>query len=102
MTRRIERIDADVSGLARAVVVARDVAAVLAGVDDVGIGRIGGSETGLAAADGMPVAGRNASPGEAVARPGTSADVLHRAGDMVGQPIIDTDVIELTPGHGRS
>ena len=67
---RIEGIDADVPGLAGAVVVARDVAAVFAGIDDVGIGRIGGGEAGLAAADGVPVGQGDAGRRQAVARAG--------------------------------
>ena len=44
--------DADVARLAGAVVVARDDAEVLAGVDDVRVGRVGDRVAGLAAADG--------------------------------------------------
>ncbi len=98
---RIERIDADAACLARAVIVARDVAAVLAGINDVGIGRIGSGEAGFAAADRMPIAGRDAGLRQTVTRPRAGADVLHGAGDVIGQTIIDADVIELPPRQRR-
>src|SRR6185312_5818698 len=94
-------IDADIAGLARAVIVARDIAAVFAGVDDVGIGGIGNREPRFAAADGMPFAGSNAGLGKTVTRSRTSADVLHGAGHVVGQAIVRADVVELPPRQRR-
>src|SRR5205823_1073047 len=76
----VGRVDADVGSLAVAVVVARDVAAVLAGVDDVRVGRVGGREARFAAADRVPVAQRNMADGQVVARAGGGADVLDGAG----------------------
>src|SRR2546423_277268 len=99
MARWIGRVDAHVAGLAGGGVVGRGVAAALAGVDDVRIGGIGGGETGLAAADAVPVAHADAVAGEAVARPGRRAEVLHRARDMVWHAVVDTDVIELRNGQ---
>ena len=57
---RVRRPGGDVAGLAGAVVVPGQVAAVLAGVDDVRVVRVGHGEAGLAAADGVPVAQPNA------------------------------------------
>src|SRR5262245_60318008 len=101
MAGRIEGIDADVLRLAYTVIVARDVAAVLAGINDVRIGGIGSREAGLAAADRVPIARRDAGHGKTVAGARAGADVLHGAGDVIGQSVIDANVIELPPRHGR-
>src|SRR5262249_42353776 len=97
----VVRINADVAGLARTQIEARNVAAVFAGVDDVWVGRVGGGETGLAAADGVPVARTDAGGAQAVARPSCGADVLHRATDMMRHARIDVDVVELVDGKQR-
>src|SRR5262249_36436763 len=51
---RIRRVDGDAARLARAVIVARQDAAVFSGVDDARVGRVGDAESGFAAADGVP------------------------------------------------
>ena len=66
MSRPILGEDADVACLPGAVVVAGDEAEVLPGVDDVGVGRVGGGVAGLAAAHPVPV-GQGDPPREAVA-----------------------------------
>src|SRR5207237_470794 len=85
---------AHVAGLLRSIVVARDDAQILSGIDDVRIARVGVDVAGLAAADVVPV-GEVDGARQAVARPLRSAQVLHRAGDVVGTPAVDRHVIEL-------
>src|SRR5262249_61181526 len=86
VARRVGGIDAHVAGLTRTMVIARDIAAIFTGVDDVGIGGVGHGEAGLAATDTVPVAHADAVAAKAVARPRSVAAVLHRAGNMERHP----------------
>src|SRR5205823_1099846 len=95
LARGIDRIGADVAGLAGAVVVAGEDASVLAGVNDVRVARVGEAHAGLAAADGVPVGQRDAGGREAVAGAGRGPLVLHVAQDAVRDAGIDTGVVEL-------
>ena len=101
VARRVVDIAADHPRLPRAVIVARDHARVLAGVDDVRVGRVVDRVAGLAAADVVPVRQRDPAAAQAVARPGDRAQVLHRARDVVGVPGVDADPVELADGQGR-
>ena len=83
-------------------VVAGDDAAVLAGVDDVRVGRVGDDVAGLAAADGVPVAERGCRRLRAVARARRGAEVLHacrRRG--TGTRLSTDDVVELADRQRR-
>ena len=66
-----------------------------------GIGRIGGGEAGLAAADVVPVGQSDAADGQAVARAAGGADVLDAAGDAIGHAVVAGDVIELADRQRR-
>ena len=101
VSRGILGIDRHVPLLPRAVVVARDVAAVLAGVDDVGIGRVVRGVPGLAAAHAEPVGKPDAVPAQAVARPAGGAQVLHRARDAVRYLLVNAHVVELRDRERR-
>ncbi len=98
---RVLGVDPDHPRLPGAVVVARNVAAVLAGVDHVGIGRIGDHVAGLAAAHAVPVGVGDAAAGQAVARALGGADVLQRAGDAERHPGVGPDVVGLAEGQRR-
>src|SRR5262249_9165800 len=97
----VVRVDADVAGLPRAQVEARDVAAVLARVDDVRVGPVGGGEAGLAAADRVPVARPDARGRQAVAGSGRGAPAVVGPRDVIGRARIDVDVVELADGQQR-
>src|SRR5262249_51766958 len=94
MSAGVVRVNTNGPGLPRAAVVAGDVAAVFAGVDDLGVAGIEGDVPGLAAADILPVADHDAAR-ETVARVGLGADVLHTAADAVRDAVVAADVIEL-------
>ncbi len=102
VARGIVRPGADGALLARAVVVAGDVAQILAGVDDGGIGRIGDHPAGLAAADAVPEGIGQAAAGQRVARSLAGADVLHRAGHPEGHPVVGRHMVELADRQRRS
>ena len=85
----------------RAVVVARDDAEVLAGVDDVRVARVGDDVAGLAAADAVPVAERGCRRARLLLGPLRGAEVLHRAGDVVGHAVVDGHVVELADRQRR-
>ncbi len=84
----------DVAHLLRAVVVARDLAAVLAGVDDVGVLRIDGHPAAFPAAGRVPVLRVDRVAGDR-ARNADVAVVLLRAIDPVRELIVRRDPIEL-------
>src|SRR5262249_9111063 len=98
----IERVDADVAGLARAMVVAGDDPTVFAGVDDIWVGGIGGGVAGFAAADFVPAPVADAGGGRAVARTRRGAEILHGARHVKRQVIVHGDVIELGQRQRRS
>ena len=86
----------------RAVVVARDDAEVLAGVDDVRVARVGDRVAGLAAADGVPVAERRCRPATGCcsgpsAVPRSCIVPITRYGHRV----VDGDVVELRDRQRR-
>src|SRR5205814_1605932 len=81
---------------------AGDVAAVLAGVDDVRVGGVRDREAGLAAADTVPVREGDAVAAQAVAGRGARADVLHRPGHAIGHAVVGGDVVELADRQRRS
>ena len=87
-------IDGDVALLLRAMVVARDLAVVAARVDDVGVARLGGDVTALAAAHRVPVGHIDAHAARA-AGDGDRRVVLLRAVDPVGEAVVGGDVVEL-------
>src|SRR5205085_669140 len=92
---RVGGIDANIASLAGAVIVDRDVTAVFTGIDEVGVGRVGDSEAGFAAADGVPIAEGNACGGKGVTRSGGGPLILHGSHHPVRHAIVDADVIEL-------
>src|SRR5262249_40348730 len=98
---RVERVDGDIAILAGAVVVARQVAAVFPGIDNVRVAGVGGDVTGLAASDIEPVAQTDAAGVQTVAWPAAGADVLHTAHHPVGHTVVDVEVIELRDRQRR-
>src|SRR5437899_8398513 len=101
VSRGVERVNADVAGLARAVVVARDDAAVFTSENNVRIRRIVRGVARLAAANFVPVAIADALGDEAVAGSPRRAEVLHGAGNVIGRVVIDGNMIELSDRQRR-
>ncbi len=87
----------DLPRLAGAVVVAGDLAAVLAAEDDVGVAGHGGEPAALAAAHGVPVAGVDGVAGDA-GGDGDAGVVLLGAVDPVGEAVVGGDPVELRGG----
>src|SRR5207249_1539850 len=84
----------DVAHLARAVVVAGDLASVLARVDDVRILGVGGHPAALAAAGRVPVAGLDPVAGDAAGNADVGV-VLRRAIEPVGEAVVHRHAVEL-------
>ena len=78
-------------------VVARDVALVVGGVNDVGIGRVRGDVAGLAASDVIPVLPIDRAL-IATAGDGDCPGILLRAIHAVGYGRVGNDVVELRRG----
>ena len=83
--------------LADVAIVAGDVALIVGGVDDVGIGGIGSDVAGFAAADVIPIGAVDGAV-VAAAGDGHGAGVLLRAVDAVGHGGVGDHVIELRGG----
>ncbi len=90
-------MNGDVAELAGVFVIARDVALIIAGVDDQRIARIGRNVAGFAAADGIPILTIDGAIHIAAGN-GDGAVVLLRAIDVVREAIICDDVIKLRGG----
>src|SRR5262249_27260596 len=82
---RIVRPRGHVARVPVAIVVARDDAEILAGIDDVGIVGLRDDPAGFAAADVVPVAERDVAR-ERIARALRGPEILHRTRDPVGSP----------------
>src|SRR5581483_1681954 len=89
--------DGDIARLARAVIVARDVALVVARVDDIGIIWPDRDIAAFATTDIVPIGLRNARPGRAIGH-ADGGVVLLRPVDAVGNLVIRRDMVELGRG----
>ena len=93
-----QRPDADIPRLARVQVVELELTVVAAGPDEVRVGAMNHREADLAAADGVPLADRDAlgaSSVEDAARPSHRGSVLAVAVDEVGPAVVGRDVVHL-------
>ena len=99
--RGVLDVGPDHPGLAGPVVVPGDDAGVLAGINHVGLGRVGRRVAGLAAAHVVPVRERDAVGRQAVARPRDRAQVLHGPRDVVRLARVDVDPVELADRQRR-
>src|SRR3974390_2602504 len=109
------RRDCDVLHLVRAPVEARDIALIVAGINNVRIGRIGRDVSRFAASDRIPIVASNGSV-VAAAGNGHSGVVLLGTIHVVGSPRVGNDVVKLRgrlvilagpgfaaiQGHGRA